>query len=132
MRVTRFLLTPLALLIALAALALPVGAQNPVHLSSMEISVWPEYDKPGALVIYRGTFSPAVPLPNRASPSFGSIDSINVCRTKASNCSYGPAGDRRAALFRRWTTASAGSNGMLGGVGPRVRPPPRASSKDPG
>ena len=60
MRAFSFLM---ALLIVMAALALPVGAQEAATLSSMEFSVWPEHDRPGALVIYRGEFSPAVSLP---------------------------------------------------------------------
>jgi hypothetical protein len=37
---------------------------NPV-LSTLGIDVWPEYDRPGVLVIYRATIAPDVPQPTR-------------------------------------------------------------------
>lgn len=51
----------LALLIVGAAL--PVQAQTPVRLDEMSVALWPEYDRPGVLVIYSGTLAEDVPLP---------------------------------------------------------------------
>jgi hypothetical protein len=52
MLVTIFLVLPLA-----------ASAQAEVRLTSLEVDLWPEYDRPGVLVIYRITLSPAVSLP---------------------------------------------------------------------
>lgn len=43
--------------------ASPALAQTTPALSAMEIELWPEYDKPSMLVIFRGTVAPNVPLP---------------------------------------------------------------------
>ncbi|MBN1659246.1 MAG: zinc ribbon domain-containing protein [Anaerolineae bacterium] len=54
----------LALFLCLGSLVLPVaGAQDSPILETLEISIWPEYDRPGALVIYRGQFDAAVTYP---------------------------------------------------------------------
>lgn len=42
---------------------LPIQAQTPVRLDEMSVALWPEYDKPGVLVIYSGTLAEDVPLP---------------------------------------------------------------------
>lgn len=41
----------------------PVQAQSDVVIQSMQVDLWPEYDRPGVLVIYRITLSPTVKLP---------------------------------------------------------------------
>ena len=53
-----------SLLIILAVL-LPsrVHAQNPLVLKSLQIGIWPEFDRPGVLVIYRVTLSNTTTLP---------------------------------------------------------------------
>jgi hypothetical protein len=56
----RFLLT---LLVCLVFLAWPTQAQDIPTLSSLEISLWPEFDRPDMLVIYRGALAPDTPLP---------------------------------------------------------------------
>ncbi|MBC7223292.1 MAG: zinc ribbon domain-containing protein [Anaerolineae bacterium] len=38
-------------------------AQEPVPLDTLTISLWPEYDREGVLVIYRGTVAADTPLP---------------------------------------------------------------------
>jgi hypothetical protein len=43
--------------------AVPIQAQQSSTLSSLEISLWPEYDRPDLLVIYRGQFAEDTPLP---------------------------------------------------------------------
>jgi len=52
------LLLTLMLLIPTAA-----QAQTPISLETVGIDLWPEYDRPGVLVIYRITLSPLTPLP---------------------------------------------------------------------
>jgi hypothetical protein len=41
----------------------PAGAQVVPGFSSFEIDLWPEYDRPDMLVIYKGVLSPQVTLP---------------------------------------------------------------------
>jgi hypothetical protein len=53
----------LILCFCLALIAVPVRAQQLPTLSSLEISLWPEYDRPSVLVIYRGEFAAGTPLP---------------------------------------------------------------------
>ena len=60
-----------AALALLLSLSLPAAvqahaldqAQNPVTIQSLEIDIWPEYDRPGVLIIYRVTLSSQVKLP---------------------------------------------------------------------
>lgn len=47
----------------LAFVAVPGMAQEPVRLQSMTVSLWPEYDQEGVLVIYRGILAEDAPLP---------------------------------------------------------------------
>lgn len=56
----RFLLT---LAFCLAILTWPALAQDEPTLSNLEISLWPEFDQPEVLVIYRGLFAPETSLP---------------------------------------------------------------------
>ena len=53
----------LFLLVSLALLTAPVLAQQPPTMTSLAISLWPEYDKPALLVIYRGQFAADSSLP---------------------------------------------------------------------
>ncbi len=57
------------LLLLLLSLLLPlrVHAQDPITFSSMFIEIWPEYDKPGVLVIYQITLDPATTFPAKVS-----------------------------------------------------------------
>jgi len=53
-------------MLALAILilcALPAFAQGEVRITNMTVSLWPEYDKEGVLVIYRGQLADSVTLP---------------------------------------------------------------------
>lgn len=43
--------------------AAPLMAQGEVVLTTLSIDVWPDYDRPGVLVIYRATVAPGVSLP---------------------------------------------------------------------
>ncbi len=55
----------IVLLLFSMALLLPgiVQAQETVSIASLEVDLWPEYDHPDMLVIYRVTLSPQVSLP---------------------------------------------------------------------
>jgi hypothetical protein len=55
------------ILIASLLIAAPAGAQGTPKLSSMEVDLWPEYDRPGVLVIYRLTLSSDTTLPAELS-----------------------------------------------------------------
>ena len=55
-------LTILALLICLI-IPRPVQAQTDVTIQTLVVELWPEYDQPSVLVIYRITLSPQVKLP---------------------------------------------------------------------
>lgn len=52
-----------ALVLILTALAGSVQAQDTPTLSTLEITLWPEFDKPEVLVIYRGLFAADTALP---------------------------------------------------------------------
>jgi hypothetical protein len=52
-----------ALLLILIALVGSVQAQEAPTLSTLEITLWPEFDKPEVLVIYRGLVAADTPLP---------------------------------------------------------------------
>lgn len=51
-----------------SATSLPLPGQtiNPA-LSAFEVALWPEYDQPAALIIYRGVLAPETALPSRVS-----------------------------------------------------------------
>lgn len=53
----------LFLLIAILLVPLHGYAQSPVTIESLKIELWPEYDQPSMLVIYRFTLSPDTSLP---------------------------------------------------------------------
>jgi hypothetical protein len=61
---TRLHRTVLMTLVALSAVAAAAVAQPPhVHFQKFEVAIWPEYDQPAALVMYRGWLAPDVQLP---------------------------------------------------------------------
>lgn len=51
------------MLLCLAVLARPGQAQEAPRLLNLEIALWPEYDRPDLLVIYRGLLTSGTPLP---------------------------------------------------------------------
>lgn len=55
-------------LILVLALASPAAAQNEVHISTLNIKLWPEYDQPTMLVIYDFKLADTPPCLHR-SPS---------------------------------------------------------------
>lgn len=58
----RYALPTVALLSALLMVA-AASAAPPDYLASLTISLWPEYDRPGVLCIYRGEVAAGTPLP---------------------------------------------------------------------
>lgn len=56
-------LSLILLLLAALFMTVPAQAQSSPNLSSLEIDIWPENDRPDVLVIYRLTLSPNTPLP---------------------------------------------------------------------
>ncbi len=63
----RSLLVFLALLMAAGLGSAPAGAQAPAQIRSLEISMWPEYDRPAVLVIYRMRLSSPPSMPVKVS-----------------------------------------------------------------
>ncbi len=57
----------LILLIALSVPVVPSSAQGVVTFERMHIDIWPEYDRPDVLVIYRIQLSPQVSVPAQVS-----------------------------------------------------------------
>ncbi len=53
----------LILLLCLTALTGRVQAQDAPRLATLDVSLWPEFDRPEALIIYRGMFAEDVALP---------------------------------------------------------------------
>jgi len=49
----------------LALAAAPAAQQAPVDLQHLEVALWPEFDRPAVLVIYRFELAPTTPLPAR-------------------------------------------------------------------
>jgi hypothetical protein len=52
-------------LMAILVILLPIGvrAQNPITMNSLQIGIWPEYDRPSVLVIYQMTLSVTTSYP---------------------------------------------------------------------
>ena len=62
----RMLIALLAVLLLPSLASAAGGSKAPVanpHLASLQIEIWPEYDRPGALVILRAEIAPNVVLP---------------------------------------------------------------------
>ncbi len=64
------------LLVALQPNVRPVFAQTTPTIESIDVNIWPEFDRVGVLIIYQITLSPTVPLP--ASVSFRIPISVNT------------------------------------------------------
>ena len=60
-------LTGLLLLIFLLISPLPAAAQTGLELDTLRIDIWPEYDQPSVLVIYRFTLAADTALPAQVS-----------------------------------------------------------------
>lgn len=56
-------LVPLLVMILVLLLPSVAWAQNPITLDKLQISIWPEYDKPSVLVIYQVTLSATTSYP---------------------------------------------------------------------
>ncbi len=59
----RRILLILVLLVLVITPGFVLQEQNPVHITRMEIDIWPEYDRTQVLVIYRVQLSRETPLP---------------------------------------------------------------------
>jgi hypothetical protein len=57
----------LILVIFLSLMVVTPARADTLHISQMEISIWPEYDRPETLVIYRISFSSITDFPTRVS-----------------------------------------------------------------
>ncbi len=59
------MLRKILLLLALLLWAQPIAAAQspPIKLKSLQVELWPEYDRPETLVIYRAELAPTTPLP---------------------------------------------------------------------
>ena len=74
----------LIMILTLAILTLtpiPVVAQNQMRLSSVSVDIWPEYDQPSVLIIYRITLGSETVLPASLAlriPSDGQINAVAV------------------------------------------------------
>lgn len=55
------------LLVAVLFLTFPVSGQAPLTISQLEIDLWPEYDAPGVLVLYRVTLPAETSFPMQLS-----------------------------------------------------------------
>ncbi len=68
-------------LVILTLVPIPVVAQDQAHLSLMSVDIWPEYDQPSILYIYRITLAPGTVLPASLSlriPSDAQINAVAV------------------------------------------------------
>jgi hypothetical protein len=77
--ITQFFFLPLLLSGWLLGAAILSQAQSNVQLDQLSIRIWPEYDRPETLVIYRGQLADSVPLP--AGMTFflpGHIETLNA------------------------------------------------------
>jgi hypothetical protein len=74
----------LVLLLAILIVILiptPIHAQDELHLSLVSVDIWPEYDQPAVLMIYRVTLAPETRLPVSLSlriPSGMQINAVAV------------------------------------------------------
>ena len=70
----------LSLLTLLIFLLIPVrvGAQGEVHFSKVSVDIWPEYDQPAVLMIYRIALAPNTPLPVSLTVRIPSNAQINA------------------------------------------------------
>ena len=68
LRIGRRRMSRVGYCLALLALAAgPAAQQAPVGLQHLEVALWPEFDRPAVLVIYRFELSPTTPLPARVA-----------------------------------------------------------------
>ena len=59
----RKLMLMVPLLVLLMLVAVPVQAQSVLHLSTLSVDIWPEYDQPAVLMIYHITLASDTALP---------------------------------------------------------------------
>ena len=66
------------LLLFLLLVPIPVQAQSDIHLSLVSVDIWPEYDQPAVLMIYRITLASGTILPTSLSVRIPSGVQINA------------------------------------------------------
>lgn len=77
-----WLLITICLVLSLFWLPSGVRAQDTLTLSVVELSLWPEFDQPDMLVIYRITLSPQTTLPVEMSLGIPDTTSVNAVATR--------------------------------------------------
>jgi hypothetical protein len=104
----RFLAVKLALLAAFL-LVLPVGAQSTIHLTSVSVDLWPEYDQPAVLVIYHIQLAGEVTLPASLTVQVPASAQINAVATDdpAKGLINAPY---QSAIQGDWTTLTITAN----------------------
>lgn len=71
------------LLIGLLGMTPVVQAQSSPTVNNLLVEIWPEFDRPEVLVIYRGQLSQETPLPSEISfPLPGHIEAMHVVATE--------------------------------------------------
>lgn len=98
----------LAILITLT-ISNPAQAKDPVTIQTLEVDIWPEYDQPSVLVIYRITLSPQTKLPAEMVvriPRSAGVPSAIAEQTANGlfNLSYSAAGEEGDWLLFSFTT----------------------------
>jgi hypothetical protein len=101
--IRRYPVKRILILLLLVILASPIAAQAQTTptLSSLEIDLWPEYDRPIVLVIYHATLASDVPLPAQITfrmpaaagepnavatgPALGTVGSVDVTQKLSSD-----------------------------------------------
>ena len=63
MQMRRFLPFVIIAWLMLGGVAIGEAAQTPPAIERLEVALWPEYDQPSVLVIYRAAFAPDVSYP---------------------------------------------------------------------
>jgi hypothetical protein len=98
----------LSLLLA-SLLAGPGLAQSPTPLADLDIALWPEYDRPEVLVIFRGRIADAATLPAQLSFSLPAtvqamhavafVDDARGALVDIPDYAFSPSGDGKALSF---------------------------------
>ncbi len=96
---------PLFLILSLL-LPLRAQAQDPLSFSSMYIEIWPEYDKPGVLVVYQITLASSITLPASVSMRIPAVagEPFAVAERQADGALYSINYTRQVA--GAWSTIS--------------------------
>jgi hypothetical protein len=97
------LLFSLLMSASLLAAQTPARAQSDIQLKSLEVDLWPEYDRPQMLVIYRVELDPAVSLPVEMAFRIPVAAELNAVANGQSNESLFNV-DSRQEMEGQWTS----------------------------